>query len=146
MRPGVLDHFGLASALNATLDRFKHEHGIAVAFERSGDASARYPADVEVGLLRIVERALENVVQHADAGRVTVRYAATVDGGIDIEVRDDGRGFDPAAIDPDAALGLLDITSRAAALDARVDIDSAPGRGTRVRIVRPGGADDTEAA
>lgn len=136
LRPGVLDHFGLASALEAALDRFAGEHGIEAGLECETRDGPRLPADVEVSLLRIVEGALDNVAAHAQAGSVSV----TLDKGPDeaeLVVCDDGLGFDVAALDPERALGLLDMRMRAEALGGSCQIESVPGRGTTLRVRVP---------
>ena len=82
-------------------------------------------------LFRIAEEALINVERHAAAQRVTVRLAFGSD-RIDLVVRDDGVGFDPAAVDPDH-YGLTGIQERAAMIGATFRVRSRPGGGTEVR-------------
>ncbi len=79
---------------------------------------------------------LANVVRHAAARRVTIRLALRRRQLL-LEVRDDGRGFDPAA--SPRGLGLASLRRRAARLGAVLDLDSAPGRGTRVALRRQAG-------
>jgi signal transduction histidine kinase len=84
-------------------------------------------------ILRIVQEILTNVLKHARAS--TLRIAATHDGDfVTIEVEDDGVGFDVAR--PSAGRGLSHLRQRAAALGARLEIDSRPGA-TRVRLRLP---------
>ena len=136
LRPGVLDHFGLASALEAALDRFGREHGIEAGLECQTRDGPRLPADVEVSLLRIVEGALDNVAAHAEAGSVSVALNLGPDEA-ELIVRDDGKGFDVAGLDPARALGLLDVRMRAEALGGTCHIESAPGQGTTLRVRVP---------
>lgn len=136
LRPGVLDHFGLASALEAALDRFQGEHEIAVRLDCDTRDGPRLEPDVEVGLLRLVERALDNVAAHAQADRVSVTLHRDAE-GVELSVSDDGRGFDVAAVDPRSALGLFDMRMRAEALGGHCRIESAPGRGTTLRVRVP---------
>ncbi|HEU0016655.1 MAG TPA: GAF domain-containing sensor histidine kinase [Longimicrobium sp.] len=91
-------------------------------------------AGAEEALFRIAQEALHNVGKHARAHRVRVRLGSRAAGAW-LVVRDDGRGFDPAApASPDGArrLGLLSMRERAEELGGALRIDSAPGRGTRV--------------
>ena len=81
-------------------------------------------------LFRIAEEALTNVERHAAARQVAVRLAFGND-RIDLVIRDDGVGFDPAAVDPDR-YGLTGIRERAAMIGATLKVNSRPGRGAKV--------------
>ena len=99
--------------------------------------SERLPigADCEEHLYRLGQEALANASKHAQATQVTV--AVTNDGTkVGLEVRDDGRGFDPAATYA-GHLGLTTMRSRAGDIGAQIKIDSAPERGTLVRVQLP---------
>jgi signal transduction histidine kinase len=89
--------------------------------------------------MRIVQEALTNVRKHAVARRVVIRLA-NEDGGLSITIEDDGRGFDPLA-EPSPSdwphFGRETIRQRASAIGATAAWDSAPGRGTRLRVVVP---------
>lgn len=142
LRPGVLDHFGLASALEAALDRFGREHGVDATLECETRDGPRLPADTEVGLLRIAEMALDNVAAHAQAGEVRVVFHRGPD-AVDLLVRDDGRGFDVAALGPESKLGLFDMAMRAEALGGQLEVESAPGQGTTLRVHLPAQTHDS---
>jgi signal transduction histidine kinase len=82
---------------------------------------------------------VQNALRHAQASRVVVRVGAVGD-GIAVEVADDGVGFDPA--DPELRarrLGLTSMEERARRLGGRLEIRSAAGAGTTVRLEVPGG-------
>jgi ligand-binding sensor domain-containing protein/signal transduction histidine kinase len=83
-------------------------------------------------LFLLVKEALHNVARHSEAAAVSITL--TVSGRkLTLEIRDDGRGFDPAAVPADGGHhGLRNLRQRAAALGARLEIDTAPGRGTRL--------------
>ena len=81
-------------------------------------------------LFRIAEEAVTNVEHHAAAQQVPVRLAFGND-RIDLVIRDDGVGFDPAAVDPDR-YGLTGIQERAAMIGATLKVNSRPGRGAKV--------------
>jgi signal transduction histidine kinase len=92
------------------------------------------PAAVEAEAFRIAQEALSNALHHSGAARIAVRLMGQ-DGRLELEVSDDGRGFDPS--DPllrARRLGLTSMEERAAALGGRLDIRSAPGQGTRVML------------
>lgn len=125
----------LLPALQQTLQKFRLQSGVAAALEVDGHA-APLPADVQVQLLHVVQEALANVRKHAQASQVQVRL--THQPHWQIDVRDDGRGFDPAADAPDDShVGLRIMRERAAKVGAAVALESQPGRGTLVRISLP---------
>jgi signal transduction histidine kinase len=95
------------------------------------------PAPWQQACLRDATReALGNVVKHAAARRVVVRVAAAQD-GVEVIVRDDGRGFDPEHTTPGFGT-RQSITARVREAGGDAGIDSWPGRGTRVRLWMPG--------
>jgi two-component system NarL family sensor kinase len=101
----------------------------------------RLPARVEAGLYRIAQEALTNVARHAHAGRVwlTLDHA---DGAVRLGVRDDGVGFDPERLGRRAEdsssgtghFGLVGMGERARLLGATLELESAPGAGTRLEV------------
>jgi signal transduction histidine kinase len=93
----------------------------------------------EVQLFAIGREALANVIKHAGARRAAVTVE-TRPGRVLVQVSDDGAGFDPAERHP-GHFGLESMRSRAAEIDGRLTITSAPGRGTVVRVEAPTEAD-----
>ncbi|MBP7690569.1 MAG: PAS domain S-box protein [Anaerolineales bacterium] len=94
------------------------------------------PGEVRLGLYRMAQEALNNVVKHARARRVKITLTSPAKDGVRLGIRDDGQGFDPAAVTP-GRLGLSILSERAAAIGAALDVVSAPGAGTDVRITWP---------
>ncbi len=94
--------------------------------------------DVRVQLIRIVQESLTNVAQHATASSVRVGLVYGSD-GVSVIVEDDGRGFDLNAqgVRPRGGMGLAGLVTRAAQVGGRVQIDSTPGWGTRIRADLP---------
>ncbi|MFI5182499.1 MAG: ATP-binding protein [Thermoanaerobaculia bacterium] len=144
LRPSVLDDLGLAAAVRWLGERHLAPVGIAFRCEIAG-LDERLPVEVETAVFRVVQEALMNVVRHAGAETVLVQMERSGD-RIEIEVEDDGRGFEPASVTtPESSgrgLGLLGIRERVELLGGKVTIDSAPNRGTRVAVSVPvpGGA------
>ena len=93
------------------------------------------PLALKEPLYRVAREALHNTVKHARAGRIELSLACDAE-GIGLEVADDGVGFDPSGAFP-GHLGLRSMRERVAALGGTLEIDSAPGRGTRVRARIP---------
>lgn len=85
---------------------------------------------------RIVLEAVANALKHSGARTVRLGARTAADGQVEIDIEDDGRGFDLAR--PASGLGLASMRGRAARIGARVEVESAPGRGTRVKLALPG--------
>lgn len=101
---------------------------------RLDPAPVRLSAREEVHALQIVRESVSNAIRHGGARRVTVELRP--EGGRPrLEIRDSGRGFDPAEARTRGGSGLGNLASRAAEIDAQLDIRSAPGQGTVVSIL-----------
>lgn len=93
----------------------------------------RLPVPVEEELYRIVQEALNNALKHSGATAVTVRIVTSAE-RTEIEVADNGKGFDPDAVSRDRGMGLVGMQERAEKLGGSLSIQSAPGQGTRVTV------------
>ena len=109
--------------------------GIAIEAE-IGEVDHVFRKDDEINVYRIVQEGLSNLARHARAnsGRVAVKLR---DGGLEIQVEDDGVGFD-AASTTTAGLGLTGITERARILGGKATVRSATGKGTTLTVQIPG--------
>jgi signal transduction histidine kinase len=137
LRPTMLDDLGLAAAVEAFGRQFSHRTGIPVDV-RTVRRPERLPPEVELVAFRVVQEALSNVARHSGASRAEVRLGATA-GLLTVSVADDGQGFElePALDRRQRSLGLFGMRERAALVGGRLSLDSAPGRGTRVRLEIP---------
>jgi two-component system nitrate/nitrite sensor histidine kinase NarX len=125
----------IAPALKTTLQKFEHQTGLATHLDIEGDGMP-LPADVQVQVLHVVQEALSNVRKHAQAREVWVEVQQTPQWRV--EVRDDGRGFDPAGAGPDEThVGLRIMRERAQNIGATVEVASVPGSGTCVVLKLP---------
>ncbi len=129
LRPTALDDLGLAAAIEGQLDRLGGE--IATSLQVEGDFSA-LGDDAQLVVYRVAQEALSNAARHSGAGRVEVRLRRTGDGGVVLEVADDGRGF--AFDESQRGLGIGGMRERALLIGAELTIESGPGRGTTVRL------------
>jgi signal transduction histidine kinase len=131
LRPPVLEQEGLVAALETRLEAVEERSGLEAELFVHGEG--RLPADIEEGLYRIAQEALNNVLRHAHARRVTVHLCQ---GGesVKLEVTDDGTGFDPASARARGGLGLAGMEERAVRLRGRLTLDSKPGAGTTIRV------------
>ncbi|HVD02024.1 MAG TPA: sensor histidine kinase [Candidatus Dormibacteraeota bacterium] len=134
LRPPSLDDLGLTSALRKLVVDFSARTAIAASVRVEG-RSRRLPADVELGLFRIAQEALNNVSRHAAAERVTVRVRFLED-EVRLAVSDDGAGFTPGQA-AESSLGLAGMSERAALLGGRLEVISAVAKGTTIRALIP---------
>ncbi|WLQ40565.1 sensor histidine kinase [Streptomyces laculatispora] len=139
--PAALEHDDLPGALKKTVTIWSQRTGVRAEFTVTGTAE---PLHDEVGatLLRIAEEALANAGRHAAASRAGVTLSYMGD-EITLDVRDDGRGFDPAALPPyrgAGGFGLGGMRARAERIAGTVEVETGPGLGTavcaRVPLVR----------
>lgn len=141
--PSALEHDDLPGALEKTVTTWSQRTGVRAEFTVTGTAE---PLHDEVGatLLRIAEEALANAARHAGASRAGITLSYMGD-EISLDVRDDGRGFDPAALPPyrgAGGFGLGGMRARAERIAGTVEVETGPDLGTavcaRVPMVRQG--------
>lgn len=132
LRPPQLDALGLEAALRWHAGRVSQDAAAAVELEM--DELPRRPArEVEQACFRIAQEALGNALRYADAGTVTLRLHDAGE-GVSLEIRDDGRGFNPEQV---TGPGLVAMRERARSVGAAFSIASAPRRGTRICVYVP---------
>lgn len=133
LRPERLERRGLAGALQDEIERIKQPGGLSAHLEVTGDTDS-VPAPQAAGVLRITQEALHNVLKHANARQVHVRLNV-VDQDIELDIIDDGVGFDLAKVVPDklgSGFGLQGMRERARLLGGELDIATAPNAGTKI--------------
>jgi signal transduction histidine kinase/ligand-binding sensor domain-containing protein len=139
LRPAALMETSLGDLLRQLGEAVTGRKGIPVEVVVEGEPQC--PPDVQVALYRITQEALNNVVKHSKASLVTVGLQCQPDnGGVELCISDDGRGFDPTRI-PSGHLGVGIMHERARAIGATLEIESELGAGTRVVTIwrRDGG-------
>jgi two-component system sensor histidine kinase UhpB len=130
LRPEALDDLGLRSALAALTNDTTRRTGLLVK-RRIPAALPRLDPDEELVVYRVAQEALTNVVRHA-ATRSAQLVLDVRDGRVELEVRDSGAGFE-AGVAPESA-GLLGMRERALLIGAELEVRSAVGDGTSVRL------------
>ncbi len=144
LRPSILDHQGLWAALEWQAQEFTDAHSETSELDATLQfhVAAGVPppqGGQAIAIFRIFQEMLTNVARHARAR--SVRISIHVDGPPDavlyVDVRDDGVGAAPAALADPQSFGVLGMRERAGHFGGRLSIDSAPGQGTRVRLVMP---------
>jgi signal transduction histidine kinase len=137
LRPAALDDDGLVATLRTQADVLDRVHAARVTFH--ADRMRALPAPQEEALLRVAQEATHNALRHAHPRSVAVTLEGH-GGGATLRVRDDGRGFDPAAVRRAGRhLGLVSMRDRADGVGGSLSVQSEPGRGTVVEMEVPGG-------
>jgi PAS domain S-box-containing protein len=131
LRPAALN-LGLTAAIEWLVDRMLRPIGIACRVDCASAADHLGDA-ISIGLFRIVQESLTNIVRHAQARQVSIQLACTGD-ILRLAIRDDGKGFDMGAVDRVKQFGLLGVAERVTALGGELVIDSAPGAGTHIEV------------
>jgi len=136
LRPGVLDHLGLAAALEWQANEFQNRTGIKCDV-KAQISETLLPQELNTAFFRVFQEMLTNIIRHAGATHVAVSLKET-DGEIILQVTDNGRGVEPAEVRNPASMGLLGMRERAALLGGEFKIARLPrGRGTRVSVAIP---------
>jgi two-component system sensor histidine kinase UhpB len=136
LRPIYLEDLGLVTALEMLARETSQNSGVQIEFKKSGDEQ-RLSREVELALYRIAQEALSNVVRHSQTSRAELCISFE-EQGIELEVNDNGIGFDMPKSPTDFAagghFGLLGIRERAELIGARLEVESASGRGSRLKV------------
>lgn len=130
LRPSILTDTDLGDLLRQLGSAFTGRTSVPVAVTVTGQGS--WPTEVQVAFYRVCQEGLNNVAKHAEAGRVAIHLHSDP-GAMELQLCDDGRGFDPARIPPGRS-GLGMMRERAEAVGAILSITSQPGRGTEITI------------
>ncbi len=135
LHPALLEHMGLAAALQAECERFSRQESIPVDVKLDG-----LPTDIaqeaRLCLFRVAQEALRNVSRHSRAQAVQVSLRS-LDGGLQLEVTDNGAGFDPGEESQQPSLGLASMRERVRLLEGKLKIESKRGRGTTILVWIP---------
>jgi signal transduction histidine kinase len=136
LRPSVLDHLGLAAALEWQGNDFQHRTGIKCDVQ-TNVADRLLDQALSTTLFRIFQETLTNIIRHAGATHVSVNLKETEE-GVTLMVRDNGRGITRSEISNAKSLGLLGMRERAALLGGTFKIGRIPhGTGTQVTVLIP---------
>jgi signal transduction histidine kinase len=134
LRPIYLEDLGLSPALEMLVRDTAETAGQAVTWQLSGPPRRLKPEE-ELTLYRMAQEALSNALRHAQASQISLRLAFAPERVV-LTVVDDGLGFtlpeSPAEMAPLSHFGLLGLYERAELISARLEIESAPGQGTRI--------------
>jgi signal transduction histidine kinase len=130
LRSSPIEEFGLPVAVEQLAVKFRNQSGIQTTVELEGEPFPLLPVQANA-LYRILEEALNNVEQHAQANHVSV--ALHYNHGVTLRVHDDGVGFEPGGVE-ETRYGLVGVRERAALVEGVVSVESAPRQGTDLAV------------
>jgi len=140
LRPVTLEMKGLVPALEIYASMLQQNERFAVVLQIENEI-AHLNREAELAIFAVIQEAISNVRKHAEAKQAVIRLAVTEDGYLEVSVKDDGVGFDPATVSQACAergsLGVLTMQERAQSLRGSLSIHSYPGAGTEVRLRLP---------
>jgi len=134
LRPTALDDLGLAAAIAGQVEQIGRGE-IEAEFKAEGQLTD-LGDDAQLVVYRVAQEALSNAVRHSEANRVSVALRRRDDGGVSLDVADEGRGF--AFDESEGGLGIAGMRERALLVGGDLTIESRPGRGTTVHLTVPG--------
>ena len=127
-----IDERGFNVALQETIAEFSEKLGFPILLENRL-SSILLSGNEEMHVIRIIREALSNIERHAGARSASVKIAVDALQSVTVRVSDDGRGFDPLRT-PSGHFGVNIMHDRARILGGRIEVDSAPGRGTTITM------------
>jgi two-component system sensor histidine kinase UhpB len=135
LHPGVLQHVGLAAALNGHCAEVGRQHPIDVMFS-AVDGLDGIPQDVALCLYRVAQEALRNIAAHAGAHKAQITLRS-IEEGLELIIVDDGQGFDLAEARRLGGLGLISLEERVRLIGGTLAINAESHRGTELRVQVP---------
>lgn len=133
LRPVVLDELGLVPALEHMVDDWNRNHSNCFCSLRTSGNFNKLDSEQQIHLYRIVQEALTNVAAHSGAERVEVSLDSSAN--LQLQVRDNGKGFDPSSIT--LGMGLSGMQERVKALQGEWVLDTVPDAGVTIRVSFP---------
>jgi len=130
LRPASIDELGLTHALVNYVEEWSAKNAIPVDFHCVDSKLDARPDEVRTTVYRIIQEALTNVAKHAQGAKHVSVVISTSDEMLHLTVEDDGRGFDPTA--SSSRLGLAGMRERMSLVGGRLEIESAPNKGTTI--------------
>lgn len=141
LRPAQLDDLGLVAALQYLVDEVRQRLDLEVVLQIEGERH-RLDSFKETVLFRVAQEALTNVARHAEVSAATMDLIFESN-QVTFQITDQGCGFDPLILpDSDSGWGLAGMRERAESIGGRLELTSAPGSGTVIKIIVPVNTDN----
>lgn len=134
LHPFKLDHFGLSASVESLCKELSLQN-LRISFQQFG-VPAKLPGEVTLCVFRIAQESLHNVLKHSEAKEAKVVLTNTPN-GIDLQVSDDGKGFDIEQAARKKRLGLISMKERLRLVNGKISISSKPGYGTQIDVSIP---------
>ena len=136
LRPALLEQTGLHSALAAMIHEVSSASSIPMSFSSTEEIDS-LGTEEQIGIFRIIQEILNNIVHHSDASEATIQIER-LEEYFSFRVSDDGKGFDPVNAGPDSnGSGLASIARRVALLSGTLEVKSEKGKGTCITFQLP---------
>lgn len=135
LRPGMLDDLGLAAALEWQSNEFQARTGINCSF-KANQEDATIDHQKSIGIFRIYQEALTNIARHAAATNVVAELQIS-ENQLQMDIRDNGKGFNTEEISAKNTLGLIGMKERILIMNGQIKLESHPGTGTHIHINVP---------
>ncbi|HYC84961.1 MAG TPA: sensor histidine kinase, partial [Chryseosolibacter sp.] len=141
LKPTVLGDYGIQAALNVFIREISKLTDTPLHYHVSGEMSSRLPQQVENNMFRIVQEAINNALKYSSATKIEVFFEQK-ESEINVIVKDDGKGFDEKMVEGrstniESGRGFFNMYERAEYINSKLEIKSAPGLGTTVKLSVP---------
>jgi two-component system, NarL family, sensor histidine kinase UhpB len=136
LRPGILDDFGLLSAIEWQLQSLNLHMGIKHTIDSNMDGKDLAPK-IQTALFRVFQEALTNIMRHSEATEVRIQLRKDPGKGVRLRVDDNGKGIPKAAVSDANSLGILGMRERISLLGGHFRIEGKPGKGTSIVVSIP---------
>jgi signal transduction histidine kinase len=136
LRPAVLDHFGLAAAVEWEAKDFQARTGIVCRVTVEPE-DINLDDDSSTAIYRILQEALTNITRHASASTADIVLKFVDPDSVMLMVSDNGKGITNEQLSKPESFGLMGIRERIDSLDGEVNIEGAPDRGTTIKVIIP---------
>jgi two-component system NarL family sensor kinase len=133
--PPALRYLGIKAALQSLSKEFEKAYGIQVDLVLPATVP-RLPAEMELGVFRILQESLQNVAKHSGSRKVRI-VLGRLNGEIRLTITDMGRGFNKSDVSKKAGLGILSMQQRALSIGACLDLNTSPRAGTEIALRVP---------
>ena len=141
LRPLILESQGLTAALKAMADKMRETFNQNVTIDINEQVAEQLDMSKQGVIFYIIEEAVTNARKHASAANIWVRLRLLEQGVAVLEIEDDGVGFDVAAVnrtyEKRSSLGMVNLRERAELVSGLLNLQSAPGKGTKVLVYIP---------